>query len=280
MAFLPIAPIGGYGGWLVLQRTAPTQRAVFEKSPQLQREIDYFRENIEKATTAEALVKDRRLLAVALGAFGLGDEIDKRAFIRKILEEGTDDPKSFANRLNEPRFKALAKAFGYGNLLAGTNVTLFSFREDIIARFKSLEFERAVGESDADMRLAMNFKREIAAIAAGENADRVGWLQAMGQRPLRELLTTAFGLPTSLAQIDVDQQKDIFEQKSLALFGEKSIAVFKDPEKVDAVIRRFFLFRQIEAGPSPTTRGAAALTLLQSVAIGGDGAANLFLSQA
>lgn len=279
MAFLPIAPIGGYGGWLVLQRTAPVQRATFEKSPRLQREIDYFRENIAKATTAEALVKDRRLLAVALGAFGLGDEIDKRAFIRKILEEGTDDEKSFANRLNEPRFKALAKAFGYGNLLGGTNVTLFSFQDDIVARFKSLEFERAVGESDADMRLAMNFKREIATIASGENVDRVGWLQAMGQRPLRELLTTAFGLPTSIAQIDVDQQKDIFERKALALFGDKSIAVFKDPEKVDAVIRRFFLFRQIEAGPSLTTRGAAALTLLQSSAIGGDSAANLFLSQ-
>lgn len=279
MAFLPIAPIGGYGGWLVLQRTAPVQRAAFEKSPQLQREIDYFRENIAKATTAEALVKDRRLLAVALGAFGLGDEIDKRAFIRKILEEGTDDPKSFANRLNEPRFKAFAKAFGYGNLLGGTNVALNSFQGDIVARFKSLEFERAVGESDADMRLAMNFKREIATIASGENVDRVGWLQAMGQKPLRELLTTAFGLPVSLAKLDVDQQKGIFEEKSLKMFGEKSIAVLKDPEKVDAIIRRFFLFRQVEAGPSPTTRGAAALTLLQSSAIGGDGAANLFLSQ-
>lgn len=277
--FQPTTPIGGYGGWLVLERTAPRQRVAFEKTPQIQREIAYFRENIAKATTAEALVKDRRLLAVALGAFGLGDEIDKRAFIRKILEEGTDDPKSFANRLNEPRFKAFAEAFGYGNILGGIKVTLFSFQEDIVARYKSLEFEKAVGESDSDMRLAMNFKREIAAIASGENADRVGWLQAMGNRPVRELLTTAFGLPASLAQVDIDRQREVFEEKSLKLFGDKSIAALKDPAKVDAVIRRFFLFRQIEAGPGPSTPGSSALTLLQSGAVAGDSVANLVLSQ-
>ena len=280
MFFQPTAPIGGYGGWLVLERTAPRQRAVFEKSPALLREIQYFRDNIANATTAEALVKDRRLLAVALGAFGLGDEIGKRAFIERVLEEGTEKSDAFANRLNEPRFKALSEAFGYGNILAGFKVTLFSFQEDIVSRFKSLEFERAVGESDADMRLAMNFKREIATIASGESAGRIGWLQAMGQRPIRELLTTAFGLPASIAQVDIDRQKEIFEDKSLALFGAKSIAALKDPEKVDAVIRRFFLFRQIEAGPTAATPGASALTLLQSAAVGGDGGINLFLSQA
>ena len=42
--------------------------------------------------SAADLVADRRLLKVALGAFGLEGEIDKKAFIRKVLEEGTDRP--------------------------------------------------------------------------------------------------------------------------------------------------------------------------------------------
>lgn len=277
MYFQPSVPTGGYSGWLVLQKTAPRQQEVFEKSPALQREIEYFQENIAKATTAKALVNDRRLLGVALGAFGLGDEIDKRAFIQRVLEEGTEKSDAFANRLNEPRFKALAEAFGYGNI-AGANVALYSFQEDIISRYKAMEFERAVGESDADMRLAMNFRREIVKIAESENADRVGWFQAMGQKPLRELLTTAFGLPSSIAQVDIDQQKAIFEKKSLELFGDKSVAVFKDPERVDEAIRRFFLFRQMQEGPSASTPGAAALSLLQNAAVGGESAANLVLS--
>ena len=276
--FQPAIIVSGYAGWRVLEKTAPKQRETFEKSPSLKRDVEYFVENIGKATTAEALVKDRRLLIVALGAFGLSDEIDKRAFIQRILESNLDDTGSFANRLSEPRFKAMATAFGYGSL--GAKVGLQTFRDDVISRFKSLEFERAVGDVDDDMRLAMNFKREIAAIAAGESVDRSGWFQAMGQLPLRELLTTAFGLPDAIAQLDVDRQKQIFEQKALELYGQKSLSLFTDPEKIEHAIRRFFLFRQMERGPSMSTPGAAALTLLQSSGLGGGAIESILLSKA
>ncbi|MGE0407927.1 MAG: DUF1217 domain-containing protein [Amphiplicatus sp.] len=276
--FQPAIPIGGYGGWRVLQKTAPQQRAAFEKSPSLNRHIEYFRENIKNALTAEDLVKDRRLLVVALGAFGLGDEINKRAFIQRALEGGTDDPSAFANRLSDLRWRKMSKSFGYGNI-AGANVGLSAFREDIIARYKSLEFERAVGEVDEDMRVAMNFKREIAEIAAGENVDRTGWLQVMGRLPLRTLLSTALGLPKSVAQLDIDKQREIFADKALKVFGEKSVAQFSDPEKIEEATRRFFLFRQMESGPSASTPGAAAVMLLQNSALGGSAIANILASQ-
>lgn len=274
--YQPTAVLGGYSGWLVLQRTEERQRAVFEQSPTLQRQIDYFRENIANATTAEALVKDRRLLSVALGAFGLGDEINKRAFIQRILESNTSNPASFANRLNDPRFKELAKAFGYGDLTAGTNVKLYSFQDNVIAKFKTMEFERALGNGDDDMRLAMNFRREIAKISSGASVDSAGWFQALGQLPVQEVLTTAFGLSEYFSQLDIDKQRALLEEKSLSLYGKKSAAVFNEPEVVDDVIRRFFMFRQIENGPSALTPGAGALTLLQ----GSFGGANLLLSQA
>lgn len=279
MTFSPAIPIAGYGGWRVLQATAPRQQETFEKSPSLLRNIDYFRENISKAATAEDLVKDRRLLEVALGAFGLGDEINKRAFIQRLLESDVDDPSSLAGKLNEPRYKALVEAFDYGGVTLGTNVNLSSFVEDIVARYKSLQFERAVGEVDQDMRLAMNFKREIAAIAGGANVDKVGWFQIMGQAPLRELVSTALGLPQSLSQLDIDKQKEVFERKAQQLLGDKSAAVFADPQVLDKTIRRFFLFRQMEYGPSALTPGAGALTLLQNAALGGAGGVNLLLSQ-
>ena len=67
-------------------------------------------------TSAADLVADRRLLKVALGAFGLEGEIDKKAFVRKILEEGTADPASLANRLTDKSYYKLAEAFGFGDL--------------------------------------------------------------------------------------------------------------------------------------------------------------------
>jgi hypothetical protein len=32
-----------------------------------------------------------------------------------VLDEGTDDPASFANRLTAPGYRELAAAFGFGN---------------------------------------------------------------------------------------------------------------------------------------------------------------------
>ena len=279
MAFTPVIGIGGYAGFRVLEQIAPRQREAFDRSPDIQRNIEYFRANISKAVTAEDLVADRKLLAVALGAFGLGEEIDKRAFVRRIIESSTTEERSLVNRINDPRYKELTKAFGYGDLSGGSNVLRESFREDIIARYKALEFERAVGEGDPDFRLALNFKREIVKIASGENADRVGWLQVLGQRPLRELLSTALQIPDEIAQLDIDQQVKIFEERAAKFFGDRSAAVFKDPDVVDQTLRRFFLNQQVKAGPSPLTPGFAALTLLQNSALGGVGGANLILSQ-
>ena len=279
MFFQPAIGLGGYSGWLILEKTEVRQREVFEKSPVLDRDIDYFRENISGALSAEDLVNDRRLLTVALGAFGLGEEIGKKAFIQKILEEGTEKSDALANRFNEPRFKALSDAFGYGNIQGGSSVLLESFREDIIARFKSREFDRAVGEVDNDMRLALNFRQDIPAIADSDATETTAWFQIMGQQPLREVIATALNIPQSVSQLDIDRQQEIFAEKADSVLGDSDPAMFNDPEKIDEVLRRFFLTRQVENGPSPLTPGFAALTLLQGPSLGGGAIENLLISQ-
>ncbi len=277
--FQPIIGTGGYLGWRVLENSEARQREQFENSPVIEREIEYFRENIANATSAEALVGDRRLLGVALGAFGLSDEINKGAFIQKILEGGTLVTTSFANRLNDPRFQEMAEVFSYGNL-TDPDVSSEAFREDIIARYKTLEFERAVGDVDSDMRVAMNFRREIGDIAAlAEQSERAAWFRIMGSPPLRELAATALNIPSEASQVDIDQQQEFFADRALSVFGSSSPAIFSDPDNVNQIIRRFFLNRQLESGPGALTPGIGALTLLQSSALGAVSSQNLFLSQ-
>jgi hypothetical protein len=279
MFFQPAIGVGGYSGWLILQRTEGRQREVFENSATLERNVAYFRDNIQNALTAKDLVSDRRLLTVALGAFGLGEEIDKRAFVRKVLEEGTENDDAFANRLNEPRYRALAEAFGYGNIDAGSSVLLEEFREDIIARYKVRAFDLAVGEVDNDMRLALNFRRDIAAVATQDGTERAAWFRIVGQQPLREVLATAMNLPQEVSQLDIDRQQEIFADKASQLFGGSDPTMFEDPEMVEEVLRRFFLVRQTQNGPSALTPGFSALTLLQGTALGAGASQNLFLSQ-
>ncbi|WP_411819870.1 DUF1217 domain-containing protein [Hyphococcus formosus] len=276
MTFTPAIPLGGYLGWRVFENSADRQFEAFKNTPEVTRNIEYFTENVKNALTAEDLVKDRKLLTVALGAYGLQDEIDKAAFVRKVLEEGTDDPSSFANRLNDTKWKAFAKDFGYGNL-GGTRVLISSFREQVATDYMQQAFEARVGDVNTDMRLAMNFRREIATIAENPNVDRVGWYSIMGDTPLRTVLEGAFGLPASIGTADIDQQKELFEQKASQLFGGKSPAVFKDPAVVEDALRRFFVFSELENGPTASTPGSAALTLLSGQSASSQ-AQNLFLS--
>lgn len=279
MFFQPVVGAGGYAGWLVLQRTEPRQREIFEQSPTLERNIDYFRENIQNALSAKDLVSDRRLLTVALGAFGLDDEINKQAFIQKILEEGTETTDTFANRLNEPRFIALADAFGYGNVGGGGNILGEGFTEDIIARYKTRAFDLAVGSVDNDARLALNYRREISDIVSEDSSQETIWFRIMGQQPIKEVLETALNLPSEISQLDIDRQRELFEDKAARILGSSDPAILSDPDVLDDVLRRFFLIRQTENGPTSSTPGFSALSLLQAAPLGAGATQNLFQSQ-
>jgi len=113
MSYTPVVPLSGYAGWTFLQRTLDAQQKAFNQSATVQRDIDYFNENITKVDSAEGLVSDYRLLKVALGAFGLQDEIGSKYFIQKILSEGVENGDSLANKLSDKSFYKFAQAFSF-----------------------------------------------------------------------------------------------------------------------------------------------------------------------
>ncbi len=266
MSFQPQIPLPGLAGWRFLERTQATQQAAFEKGPALAREIAYFEEKIGSVASAADLVADRRLLKVALGAFGLSGEIDKKAFVRKVLESGVEDPASLANRLSEPGFKRMAAAFGFGDA-GGARTGEAGFAAGIVAAYKTRAFEAAVGETSNDMRLAMNFRREMAELSKG--AEGGSWYSVIGSTPLRQVIEKAYGLPKAFGQIDVDRQRDMLRDKTSTLFGTANLTAFADPANVEKVINRFLARAQLEAGPSAATPGSAALTLLRGATSGG-----------
>ncbi len=270
MSFQPVVPLSGIAGWRFLERTGDRQQAAFEKGPQLTREIDNFRTKIADIRSAEDLVADREVLKVALGAFGLDEDINKFAFIRKILEEGTETPGALANRFSDPHYREFSAAFGFGDL-GGPWTGISGFADKIVEAYKTRQFEIAVGESDNDMRLAMTFRREIAALAESSDPDGAAWFSIMGSTPLRTVVEKAFGLPTQFATLDIDRQRDDLKDRASSMFGDSSVAVFKDPENVERVITRFLARAQAEKGPTGDTPGMAALTLLQGASSSGFG---------
>ncbi|KIC19805.1 DUF1217 domain-containing protein [Leisingera sp. ANG-Vp] len=114
MSFTPYVFGTGVTGWNFLQRTREQQQEVFDKSPVIDRQVQDFTQRITSIQSADELLDDYSLLTVTLGAFGLDEDIGNRAFIKQVLESDLDDPVSFANRLDDSRYLALAESFGFG----------------------------------------------------------------------------------------------------------------------------------------------------------------------
>ncbi|MEQ8897786.1 MAG: DUF1217 domain-containing protein [Roseovarius sp.] len=260
--FQPVIPLTGLPGWAMLNRTMEVQTKAFDASPSIVRDTEYFEATIPSIGSAADLVADRRLLRVALGAFGLQDDIDNRFLIRRVLEGGVTEPGSLANRLADDRYKQLSEAFGFGDVLLGPRTGDEGFGPDMTARFRTRSYEVAVGNQDESLRLAMNAAREMAEIGAEDATENTRWFRILGTPPLRTVFETAFGLPQGVGQLDLDRQLDIFRNAARDKFGVDSIDALTDPAVREDLIETYLLRDQIKdvTGQSPQS---IALTLLQ-----------------
>lgn len=263
MSFQPVIPLGGYVGWQFLQRTLPAQSESFRAGAELSRDVAHAKAEMGSILTAEEIVEDRQLLKVALGAFGLQDDLQNRAFVTKILADGTSDPEALSNRLADKRYSDFAKAFGFGE--ASLPKTLQpEFVEQLVEDYQIRAFEIAVGAQNNDMRVAFAFAREIQDLAAEETSLDTKWFTIMGNPPLRKAFEVALGLPDKFASLDIDQQLGVFKERLQSFLGDEDIAQFTDAGQRDAFIRLYMVRSELAAGPQANTPGMAALTLLSN----------------
>lgn len=265
MTYTPVVPLGGYAGWTFLTRTMARQSEAMVKSPEVKRDEDYFRANIAKVNTAADLVKDRRLLKVALGAFGLDADLNNKAFIEKVLKESTLNGSSLVNKLADKQYLKLAQAFGFGDFATPRN-KLSDFPDKLLEAWRARQFEAAVGNQDGDLRLALNARRELAALATKSGSETTRWLGILGNAALKQVVGKALGLPANIGAIDLDKQVQIFQDKAQAVFGEATVTQFTDSAKVESLIRRFLVRSQADAMASQGGSTAAALAILQQTA--------------
>ena len=262
MSFQPVVPLGGYTGWTFLQRTLPAQQDAFAKSAPVARATEAFRERIGSVQTAADLVADRQLLAVALGAFGLDEDINNRFFIETILAQGTKDSDALANRLADKRYAEFSAAFGFGDRDV-PRTALRSFPDEIVARYESQQFARAVGAQNNDMRLALNISDGLTQVLSKTSTNNGRWFAIMGNPPLRQVFEKALGLPADIISVDLDQQRAIFQERAQRVFGTDDVASLAEPDRQDD-IRRLFLVRSEAAAFGGFSSGQMALTLLQA----------------
>jgi hypothetical protein len=262
MSFQPIVLFGGMAGWNFLQNTREAQQEAFESAPAIQRDTAYFAERIGEIDTAAELVSDYRLLKVALGAFGLDDDLPNKAFIQKVLEEGSLDGESFANRMVDKRYLALTEAFGFD--LGTPNTKLSDFAAGIVENYNTRQFEIAVGVQDPDMRLSLGLGRDLGEIVGSDNTADGKWYAILGNEPLLTVFQTALNVPKEAAALDIDDQLEILRERAAAVLGDGEVAQFADQDRLEELNRLFLVRSQINDVSAGMSSGAIALTLLQS----------------
>ena len=260
MSFQPIVAGSGLVAWNFLQRTMDTQTKAFESSPAMQRDLDYFAENIGKVESAADLASDRRLMRVALGAYGLDEDINNTFFMKTILEEGAQARDSLANKLADKRYLAIAEDFGFGDL-GGPWHKSPGFVEKIQEQYSTRQFEIAVGEQDESLRLALNAVRELEEISLDGKSDNAKWFSVLGSPPLRNVMETTFNLPSSFGSLDLDRQVEVFRGRMEKLTGDSEIGQFVGQDVQQKLVDRYLIMSQISNSQS-MSGNQIALTLL------------------
>jgi len=271
--YQPVVPFSGIAGWNFLQATYDRQFESFTDSVQVKRDKDYMLAKLSEPMTVEDFLDDPRLMRTTMTAFDLGGEEWKRGFVDKVLTEVADPESTFLTRLNNPQYTRFAEALNPQNGIISISEEQ---RADIGTRFEAVSFKVSVGEIDNSMRLALNYQSEIAEVATSGSSNDAILYRLLGSVPMRSVLETALNLPSDIQKLPIEKQAELLEERIQSQFGVRDMSALAEPENVDKVIQRYHAINSLSSGISPTTPGAAALTILSGV--GGGASQNLFLS--
>ncbi|HWV82658.1 MAG TPA: DUF1217 domain-containing protein [Hyphomicrobiaceae bacterium] len=213
------------------------------EQPVVQRESEYYLETIKNIKSIDEFVSNDRVFKYAMKAFGLQDMDYAKAFMRKVLAEGIDDPQSFANKLSDPKYREFAETFNFARYTTGA--TIFErARQGTVDRYTRQTLEMDAGQSNEGVRLALYFQRKAASAETPYHL--------MADKALLKVTQIALGIPEATATMDIDRQAEMISKKL-------DIEDLKDPEKLDKFIGRFTALWEIE---NPTAPAASGLTQL------------------
>ncbi len=191
--------------------------------PNVSREVTYYKENIDSIKSIDDFMEDRRIYALAMQAYGLEEFTYARGFIRKLLEEGTDDDDALANKLTDPRYKLLAEDFNFKRYDAAT--TAFErVQSGVIDAFYNQSIEKAAGEQNNGARLAIYFQRKSEDITTA--------FSIIGDPALFQFVKTAFNLPDQMSFLSIEKQALMIEDRL-------NITDLKDPEFLANLTNQF-----------------------------------------
>ncbi|CAH2605616.1 conserved protein of unknown function (plasmid) [Rhodovastum atsumiense] len=107
----------------------------------------------------------------------------------------------------------------------GPAVTSKNFIDQVVQLYTQAKFEQVVGDTSSDaLRKALYAQRQLPKIT--------NWYSVISDRPLANVIQTAFGLPDTFVKLDVDRQVSMLKSKM-------DVKDFQNPTKLAALLNKF-----------------------------------------
>ena len=193
----------------------------------------YYQANIGKVKSVNDLLGNYRLLSYALSAYGLGDQVNNKALVRKVLQQGASSPGALANRLPNVAWKAFAKAFNFSATGAGAPTSPASVTM-AVSGFVEQQLEVDEGSTNVGVQLALYFKRIAPTTSNGYNV--------LADKNLLQVAQTIFNLPPTANASLIDKQATQLEKLM-------PVSDLKDPVKLARLTARFTAAYDAKYGP-------------------------------
>src|ERR1700690_3891782 len=90
----------------LIDKNLARSQATTAPDPAVKGETSYHLANIGSIKTSKDFVNNYQLFSYAMTAYGLSDLIYAKSMMQKVMDGGVSNPKSVANQMSDPRFKA------------------------------------------------------------------------------------------------------------------------------------------------------------------------------
>jgi Protein of unknown function (DUF1217) len=250
--------------FLAVTQNLSRYQAMTAAEPAVKTATAYYEANIGSVSSVQDLVGNYRLLSYALNAYGLGDQINNKGLITKVLEGGVSNSKSLANTLPDSRWKAFAAAFNFVDSGA-TSPSSSSAVTTTTSDYVEQQLESDQGGQDVGVQLALYFQR-VAPTVTSEYG-------ILADPNLLQVASTILGLAPGTSST----------LQSQTLSELMPISDLQDPAKLKQLTERFTAMYDLTYGPgsgattnltvdssnSPTVESGAAAVLADVISSNG-----------
>jgi hypothetical protein len=215
--------------------------------PTIQRDVAAFTQAVKGAKSVAQLLANPAVMKILLTANGMSDQIGYTALATKVLTSDLKDPKSLANSFSDTRWKNLAQTYDFaanGLKAIQDPKTLAT----IANGYAQVTWQTTQDQVTPGLSNALAFKTKASTIKSVD--------QILGDPIMREVVTTALGVPKEIAFQSLGAQE-------LAISTRIDITKFHDPKFVESFVKRYLIENatNIAASPAKTTPDMTTLAL-------------------